>query len=164
LTSPCINSCISNVGQSFDRASFSLQFIATRDIKKGEQIFHCYCTASDSFNERKKTLAAYGIVCRCSACVNATPETDQLRKELSKISGLYERRREIVGDPALSLKTLEPLLKLEKDLIKEGLDVTDTFPLLLAVIREIYDKLKISFKAQEYIARILATRDLHQDT
>lgn len=151
------------MGQSFDRRSFSLQFRAARDIKKGEQIFHCYCTATDSVNERRKTLAAYGIVCRCSACVNATLETDQLRKEFSKISDLYERRQEIVGDPALSLKTLEPLLKLEKDLIKEGLDTTGDFPLLLAMIREIYDKMNVSSKAQEYTLRIFATRDLHLD-
>ena len=65
----------------FNIPSFSIQFIATKEIKAGEQIFFSYCGKELSAAERKEKLARYGVICQCSACVNATPAKDQLRKE-----------------------------------------------------------------------------------
>ncbi len=73
-------SCMPNIRQSFKVSSFSVQFNATKDIKAGEQLCYAYCPLGKSASERQAELEPYGFVCNCSACVNATPETDHLRK------------------------------------------------------------------------------------
>ncbi|CAI5466348.1 unnamed protein product [Closterium sp. Yama58-4] len=43
--------------------------LASRDIKKGEQVFISYVEESLPLEERKEALADYGFVCRCDLCV-----------------------------------------------------------------------------------------------
>jgi hypothetical protein len=70
-------SCQPNVVHMFNIRSFSMVFMAGRDIKVGEQIFYSRCPKATSFAERKLALAPYGITnCTCASCANATPETD----------------------------------------------------------------------------------------
>ncbi|GJP36281.1 hypothetical protein CLOM_g20809 [Closterium sp. NIES-68] len=42
--------------------------LASRDIKKGEQIFIAYVEESLPLQERREALADYGFVCRCELC------------------------------------------------------------------------------------------------
>jgi SET domain-containing protein len=60
-----------------------MQYYAIRDIKAGDQLFYSYCLAGGSQAERQAELLSYGFVCKCAACVDATPETDELRKTFS---------------------------------------------------------------------------------
>ncbi|CAI7798185.1 unnamed protein product [Closterium sp. NIES-53] len=43
--------------------------LASRDMKRGEQVFISYVEESLSIEERKEALADYGFVCRCDLCV-----------------------------------------------------------------------------------------------
>lgn len=133
-------SCIPNVHYNFNPKSFSVQFFALRDIKTGEQLFHSYCRANKSLEERKAKLALHGFECECRVCANATPESDQLRKNFET---------QITNFKTLALKQpldvkqdiLEQALKLEKDMVKEELDVTLDFGSLLIFIGWVYAKL-----------------------
>ncbi len=62
-------------------------------------------------------------------CVNATPESDKLRQELEKkVSKLLQGREAMIADPKFSVRALDLLLKLERDIMKEDLEAHKTFP------------------------------------
>ncbi len=134
-------------------SSFPSQFWAIRDIKAGEQLSgYSYCWLDQSALERQAKLEPCGFVCKCSACVNATPESDNFRKtfkpKVAQVSNLLGR------DPDTSL--LESLLKFEQEMIKEGLDGRTEFLTLAMVISVIYTRLGMPKEAIEYDKIIMA--------
>jgi hypothetical protein len=132
-----------NVTVHFDIPTFSHQVIAERDIKTGEQLFYCYCEPNRSVKERRRQLATYGFVCQCKACVNATPESDKLREEMEdRIQKIVNEKEEMFANPRFNTRSLDPLLKLEKGIVREGLDFRNKFTNLIYVILEGYVKLK----------------------
>ncbi|KAF8961403.1 hypothetical protein BDZ97DRAFT_2060107 [Flammula alnicola] len=94
------HSCMPNIWQKFKLDCFSLQFTASRDIKAGEQMFYSYCGVYP------------GVICECSACVNATPETDKLRKEIDKRFEIYD---------LITRKDLDEMFRFQEGAVKEGL-------------------------------------------
>jgi len=62
-------SCIPNVQEDFDIASFSMQFKVVADMKAGEQILYSYCMNQCSKAKWAEQLLPYGIVCTCPACL-----------------------------------------------------------------------------------------------
>jgi hypothetical protein len=135
----------------FDIPTFSLQVITLRDIDAGEQLFHSYCQPHRSVKERRRQLAAYGFECQCKACATATPESDKLREEMEdRIQKIIDEKGEMFANPSFSVRSLDPLLEFEKELVKEGLDFEYTFSRLIYVILEAYVKLKDRPKHREY--------------
>lgn len=149
------SSCMPNVHVGFDIPTFSLRVVPMQNIKAGEQLFYCYCQVNRSVKERQRQLAAYGFVCQCKACVNATPESDRLREEveyrLCKTIGGIE---EMFANPRFGIRSLDPLLELEKDIVKEGLDFGQTFVNLLSIILRAYDKIGVTAKEIEYFNKV----------
>ncbi len=147
------SSCISSICVEFDAQSFSMKYIAIRDINAGDQIFLSYCNQAMPAKERRKQLETYGFVCQCTACVDATPESDKLRQELEeRLSKLFQGREAMIADPKFNVGSLDPLLKLEKDIMKEGLETES--PYLFRVIMDGYLKLKNQKKAEEYAKKL----------
>ena len=139
----------------FDIPTFSLQVIALRDIKAGEQLFHCYCQENRSVKERRRQLATYGFECQCKACVNATPESDKLREEMDdRLQKIIEGKEEMFANPQFNVRSLDPLLKFEKDIVKEGLDFKPKFVNLLSIIMEAYREFKNTAKTREYFTKM----------
>jgi hypothetical protein len=145
-----------NVDAHFDVATFALQFIALRDIKAGEQLLYSYCAVTQSAKARQANLmTCYGFVCNCKACANATPASDRLREEFyDRIHRLFDERGAMYSDPQFNIRSLDPLLQLEKDIVEEELDIkTSRFVQLLYVIAEGYRRLGHPAKSQEYLTR-----------
>ena len=150
----CFASCAPNVHIRFDIPTFSLRVIALREIKAGEQLFYCYCSPNESVKKRRKQLATYGFECQCKACTNATPESDKLREEITdRIQKVVDMKEEMFANPGFNLRSLDPLLELEKDIVDEGLDVVDTFVDLLYIIFQAYKKLGNIPKQIEYFIK-----------
>jgi hypothetical protein len=128
-----------NAQFSFKPVSFSVQLHASRDIITGDQLFVSYSTPKSNFAERQAQLAGYGFVCKCRACINATPKADQLRKTFEiEITHLSKA----ILDPSKTDQTLlENALMLEKDMVEEGLDSQWEFGSLLEVITLVYARL-----------------------
>jgi len=135
---------------NFDIPTFSLQAIAMRDIEADQQLFYCYRELYRSAKERRRQLLeAYRFVCQCKACVNATPESDKLREEMN------DRIQKIMDDVPvifanLNNRSLNPLLKLEKEIVKEGLDFDQKYINLLMTILHAYKRLNNIPKQKEY--------------
>jgi hypothetical protein len=148
------------VGVEFDVPTFALQIIARRDIEPGQQLFYCYRGLKRPAKERQRQLLeTYGFVCQCKACVNATPETDKLREEVhDKIVKIFDGKVEMFANPRFNIRSLDPLLKLEKDMVKEGLDFGDYFVMLLFMILQGYQKLSNVAKQREYMTKTAKMR------
>ena len=142
--------CMPNVHMIFDIPTFSLRAMAMRDIEANQQLFYCYRELYKSAKERRRQLLeAYGFVCQCKACVNATPESDKLREEMN------DRIQNIMDDVPtffanLNNRSLDPLLKLEREIVKEGLDFDEEFVSLLMTIWHAYKILNNIPKQKEY--------------
>ena len=131
-SSEFIFSCMPNVCHAFKLSAFALVFMASRDIKCGDQIFYSYCGIQQSASERKAELAPYDIAqCICDACVNATPETDALRKTFSVRVKEYKSQsvtwERLPKGQKLPLETLNEMLRYQKAVVKEGLDIKDDY-------------------------------------
>lgn len=131
-------SCIPNVLYHFNLNSFSVQFFAIREIKSGEQLFHSYCRADKTLEDRRAIFALHGFECDCRACANATPESDRLRKEFN--TQITNFQSLALQKPPLEVKQdiLEQALQLEKDMVKEGLKDHMRFGSLLVFIAWAY--------------------------
>jgi len=69
------------------------------------------------------------------ASVNATPESDKLRAEKEDLPGKFiDEKEEMFANLQFNVRLLDPLLKLEKDIVKEGLDFGQNFVDLLFII------------------------------
>jgi len=109
-------------------------FLASRDIKSGEQLFYSYCSLQQSASDRKADLAPYGIAqCICASCINATPETDALRRTFSARVEEYKRksviweRLPVANGWNVPVQTLDESLGYQKAVVKEGLDTHNDY-------------------------------------
>ncbi len=128
-----------NVKYYFKVNSFSVQFFALRDIKAGDQLFASYCLVDRSLAQRQADLTPYDFICKCPSCVNATPETDELRTTFKiQIASFKET---LIDRPKIDKTKLERALGFEKDVLKEGLDADDEYLVLLMAISAGYSKL-----------------------
>jgi len=57
------------------------------------------------------------------------------------------------ANPRFNIRSLDPLLKLEKEMVKEGLDFGDYFAILLFTIMQAYKKLNNMAKQREYLTK-----------
>ncbi|RXW13223.1 hypothetical protein EST38_g12634 [Candolleomyces aberdarensis] len=146
------HSCIPDVGHGFDASTFTMRFIALRDIKKGSQIFTSYASFNATKAERQKALAPYGFECTCRACVNATPQSDKLRKVSVALTQRWRSQAINVWpkDPNLTEKVLIPILETKRRMEEEGLDTKDagyfTFP---EILFRVYEKVGNIAKLKE---------------
>ena len=133
MTNPeFIFSCLPNVCHAFKLSAFAMVFMASRDIKAGEQIFYSYCGMQQSASDRKVELAPYDIAqCICTSCINATPETDALRKTFSARVKEYKSQsvtwERLPKGRKLPVETLDEMLRYQKAVVKEGLNITDNY-------------------------------------
>ena len=98
--------------------------MASRDIKAGEQLFFSYCDPEQPASKRRADLAPYGIAqCICSSCVNATPETDDIRTTYHARVAEYERRSLKWKRPgSVPAGTLQELVRYQRAVVEEGFD------------------------------------------
>lgn len=128
-----------------------MQYTAIRDIKAGEQLFYAYCNPMQPVKERQNDLEKYMFVCKCTACENATPESDKLREKY----GIDEKKmssgwKKVLSGTEFKGDSLKSLLNMEKEIMKAGLDFWMPFPVLLNAIAEVYVKLGDHTKASQY--------------
>jgi hypothetical protein len=147
----------------FKLNSFSVQFYALRDIKAGEQFFYAYCSTDSTLAQRQAELAPYGLVCKCPACANATPETDKLRTTFkSQITLLSKKVLE--NSSEINKATLEDVMRLEYIyMVKEGLDVDFQFTGLVGVIALVYRKLGKMKEGDKYYDLLRAFQKSFED-
>ncbi|GIQ79712.1 hypothetical protein KIPB_000395 [Kipferlia bialata] len=62
------HSCMPNVCLYWDRRTCMMVFHASRDIKKGEQLFVSYCHLEAPRAARQAKLDVYGFKCQCQLC------------------------------------------------------------------------------------------------
>ena len=123
-------SCQPNAVYMFNIRSFSMIFMAGRDIKVGEQIFRSYCPRLTSFAERKLELASYDIAnCTCASCTNATPETDALRTNFFTRVREYYFHSEVWNFNGQLPEdfTLDEMLAFQKAVVNEGLHIEQAY-------------------------------------
>ncbi|KAG2007157.1 hypothetical protein CC2G_014873 [Coprinopsis cinerea AmutBmut pab1-1] len=149
------HSCTPDVQAEFHPKAFALQYTALRDIKAGSQIFASYTSYFMSKAERDEFLAPYGIQCVCRVCVNATPQTDQLRRVCFKMSQNWKKQCDNVWmkDRKLTVDVLKPLLEMKKRMEDEGLDTFEAgYYELWQVMMSVYSKLGMVRKMEECMA------------
>jgi len=137
-----------------------MQFYAVRDIKAGEQLFFSYCEPDGSLAERQAELAPYGFVCKCPACVNATPETDKLRNTFGTQIALFEKK--LASSSGLGEVAVEKAVRLEKAMVKDGLDGEVQFVALLRVICSAYAKLGKMAESRKYGLLVETYKNCHK--
>ena len=82
------------------------------------------------------------------ACVNATSESDRLREQKdNRLQKIFDREKEMYADPGFSALSLGPLLRLEREIVKEGLDFGEKF---VVILFQAYGKLNNFVKEMEY--------------
>ena len=67
-----------------------------------------------------------------------------------RIEKITEEAEKMLANPQFNLRSLDPWLKLEREIVKEGLDFGDHFVVLVFNIYNAYGKLKIISKQREY--------------
>jgi hypothetical protein len=150
-------SCVPNTLRHFTLHNFSLQFFAARDIKAGEQLFSSYCSSHAGLADRQDELSLYGFVCKCSACANATPESDHLR--MTYTAQLFMLQNKIVNGQRTKTM-LEDALELERALIKEGLDSHLEIIQLMEVIMVLHIMCGEMEEALKYNKRVKERKNL----
>jgi hypothetical protein len=137
-------------------------FMASRDIRAGEQLFYSYCDTEQSASKRKAELAPYGIAqCICSSCVNASPETDSIRetysaqlKEYKRQSSTWERLGKVPAG------TIDELLRYQRAVVKEGLDTeVDYWAYFLPVLIKAYQRSGKTHESTRLVQELLRRRD-----
>jgi len=67
------HSCEPNCTIKFPRNHVA-HIVATKDIRKGEEILHCYIENKQPVADRQYDLYEYGFVCECPKCQRETPK------------------------------------------------------------------------------------------
>ncbi|CAA7270096.1 unnamed protein product [Cyclocybe aegerita] len=156
------HSCMPNVTTSFMLSSFSMQFVASREIKAGEQLFYSYCGVVQSAADRQEELAPYGFECKCPACANATPERDRLRIEFQdKVLGLvrdvswmrYPPDRDFLGR----------MLRYDQDVVAEGLNSQRMYRFVASIIGHLLTQLGMNQQAKRYLELEQAWKEIMKD-
>ncbi|KAJ3515326.1 hypothetical protein NLJ89_g1837 [Agrocybe chaxingu] len=156
------HSCMPNVTTSFALASFSMQFVATREIKAGEQLFYSYCMVFQSAADRQEELAPYGFECRCPACVNATPERDRLRIEFQdKVLSLLRDGLWMRNPPDRDL--LGWMLRYDREVVAEGLNSQRMYRFVASIIGNMLTRLGMHHQAKRYLELEHAWKEIMKD-
>ncbi|KAJ2929314.1 hypothetical protein H1R20_g7792, partial [Candolleomyces eurysporus] len=151
------HSCIPDVTHGFDASTFTMRFAALRDIKKGSQIFTSYTSPSATKAERQAALAPYGFECTCRVCVNATPQTDKLRKVSLTLTQRWRSQAIKVWskDPNLTEKVLIPILETKRRMEEEGLDTKDAGYFTFGeILHRVYEKVGNRAKMEEAMGEL----------
>ncbi|KAG2007107.1 hypothetical protein CC2G_014826 [Coprinopsis cinerea AmutBmut pab1-1] len=147
------HSCIPNVNQEFHPKTFSMLATASRDIPAGSQLYVSYTDSTMSKMERATfLLQEFGFRCSCKACLNSTPERDELRKTCFVLIQEWEKQLDTVWlkDRGLTSKVLDPLLEVKKRMEDEGLDILRTgYYNLWRIMCVVYQRLGMLCEAQE---------------
>ncbi|TFK31211.1 hypothetical protein BDQ12DRAFT_708041 [Crucibulum laeve] len=150
------HSCRPNVTQDFDVASFSFQLRASRDIKPDEQLFYSYCEVDSSATDRKRQLARYGFECICASCSGDTANSDYIRMNVDALISqnkieceAWTRKPRHLRDDSVLRSSLDLL----SDVENEGLHSSDSYPILVRSISEIYTQLGDMEDAKSYLHR-----------
>jgi hypothetical protein len=126
----------------FDAATFTMCFIARRDIKAGSQIFTTYTGTLQAKAIRQASLEPYGITeCKCRACVNHTPQSDKMRQVYGNmIQNWWRQSMEVwPKNPKLNENILTPLLEMKKKVEEEGLDdYFSEYPRFFFIMHSVY--------------------------
>ncbi|KAF8815516.1 SET domain-containing protein, partial [Phlegmacium glaucopus] len=150
LASRINHSCLPNVYQQFEIPSFSIQYKARRYIKAGEQILYSYCRLDQTLAERRLELAPYGMVCTCSVCVNAMPETDKLRKEYAHgFAAIRDLLNRNTSNIKMVDRFVEEIIKLQQAMLKEGLDIVDGYVDLMDLLESAYSRVGTKLNVTE---------------
>jgi len=70
-----------------------------------------------------------------------------------RLQKIIEGKEEMFANPRFNIRSLDPLLKFEKDIVKEGLDFKPEFVSLLSIIMEAYGEFNNAAKTREYLAK-----------
>ncbi|KAF6762569.1 hypothetical protein DFP72DRAFT_1060822 [Ephemerocybe angulata] len=134
------HSCTANAVFHFDPETFNISYTAMRDIKAGHQIFLSYVGGGGTCTRRKQAMTRYNFVCSCSACTDATQETDKLRLEfrprIESLAGPSAKVQSVAQAKALLGSTIQ----LKKALEKEGLDNEPHFMNVWFALQALYMK------------------------
>ena len=141
-----------NVGIEFATPSFSFQCSAVVNIKAGEQLFYSYCAADRPVAERQAWLAPYGVVCSCSACMHATPETDKLRTEYRNIAMdfIINRNSKNADRRIVALSMIKSVTQFKEALIREGFHYTSEYKAMILLLKNLYEGIGMKEKARPY--------------
>ncbi|KDR67681.1 hypothetical protein GALMADRAFT_146961 [Galerina marginata CBS 339.88] len=150
------HSCMPNITQLFDIASFSVQFLASR-----------------SFHRQAYLMEHYSFECKCYACTNNSPESDAFRRDFpQKIEALTEKCNDMIGGlvvishgqarprvprkpnnpkihPRLKKEVLEPALRLQADIEREGLGLYQEATALWLVISRAWEVIPGEYAAKK---------------
>jgi len=156
------SSCLPNVTHAFKLSAFAMVFMASRDIKAGEQLFYSYCSNEQSASNRKAELAPYGIAqCICSSCVNATPETDTIRETYSARLAEYKLQSltwERLGK--VPPGTIDELLRYQRAVVKEGFDTeADYWAYFFPVLIKAYQRSGKTHESTRLLQTLKKRRD-----
>ncbi|KAK4451416.1 SET and MYND domain-containing protein 4 [Podospora aff. communis PSN243] len=130
----CLNhSCVPNTMRSFLGDMFISR--ATRDIKKGEELFQTYIPVKPLIDERnQKYQSSWGFTCNCSLCsIERTSSVFSKRKELAnqveKACDKKNSSKEIMPDAVI--RNIERLQKQLEDMHEP--EVYDSVPRLTLI-------------------------------
>lgn len=153
-----------NTQKHFDLSSFSLVFTTTRSVAADEQLFLCYCSIEQGVAGRAEELAPYGIAaCKCSVCINASPERDLFRAEFNRRAQEHFRRGlEWQKDPNIVVTSAEfrELLDFQRIALEEGLDRTMFYAQFITAVIVVYRRLGLYKKANEIFSSMTETATL----
>jgi len=138
-----------------------MQFYAIKDIKAGEQLFYSYCEPDSNLAQRRAEIAPYSFVCKCPACVNATSATDKLRNTFRTQIEKFEEK--LASSSRLDKTAVYNAVRLEKDMVKEGLDVEPQFVTLLTAICSAYARLGKTAESKKYGLLVEAFKSCYKD-
>ncbi|KAF5331659.1 hypothetical protein D9611_007632 [Ephemerocybe angulata] len=152
------HSCTANAVFHFDPDTFNLSYTAMRDIKAGDQIYLSYVPATATRTHRRQGFGRYKFVCRCSACTDATQETDKLRLDFGLLIDSLPGHSAKLLSMAQAKASLPTIIQLKEALEKEGLDneprfmqVWFTLEMLYTNIQDVENAELCSKRGQAYL-------------
>ncbi|KAL0566472.1 hypothetical protein V5O48_015536 [Marasmius crinis-equi] len=76
------HSCCPNVGDTWNRLTFTKEFRATRNIKKGEELTVSYVPVMWPQHQRQTVIdeAGYGFRCACRSCCSGAKKQEMIKK------------------------------------------------------------------------------------
>ncbi|PPR01650.1 LOW QUALITY PROTEIN: hypothetical protein CVT26_013111 [Gymnopilus dilepis] len=154
------HSCTPNIFQEFSTSSFSFQFEALSNIKAGEELFLTYIPLGAAVTERRAMLAKYGFVCHCTACDNATPESDKLRREYEHLEEQYMANINWSGRGSVEEREIQPVLELRDALKKEGLMVTKAYKSTIVMLAVFYKAIGMPEKSKPFLEELRKYPDI----
>jgi len=155
-------SCLPNITYAFKLSAFAMVFMASQDIKAGEQLFLSYCDPEQPASKRGADLAPYGIAqCICCSCVNATPETNNIRTTYRARVAKYERQSLNRNRPgSVPAGTLQQLVGYQRAVAEEAFEAEMHYwEHFLPALIKAYKWSGNTCKAKRLLRRLLGWKD-----